>query len=324
MKIIQVGAGGFGESWLEIVMRAPEWEVAGVVDIDQNVLKKVKEKWNFSDEKLFTSLDECLKKVKADALLNVTPPEFHKEITVKAIKSGLHVLVEKPMADTLKNAEEMVEVAEKYRKKLMVSQNYRYRKGARSLRKFIEEGLLGNLSYCNLNFQKGPKFKGFRIKMEYPLLIDMSIHHFDLLRYILGKEPVSVYAESFNPCWSWFSGDACLNIIFEFQDNIRVNYSGSWVSKGKETPWDGEWEIYGENGTVIWNEKIKFISEGKEEEMEMINMEREERDYSLLEFYKSIKEDREPETSGRDNIKSLKMVFNSLNSIKRGRRVSFI
>lgn len=102
-----------------------------------------------------------------------------------------------------------------------------------------------------------------------------------------------------------------------------MNYSGSWVSKGKETPWDGEWEIYGEKGTVIWKEKIKFISEGKEE-VKIVDMEREERDYSLLEFYRSIKEDREPETSGKDNIKSLKMVFNSLKSIKTGRKIPFL
>lgn len=186
------------------------------------------------------------KKVKADALLNVTPPSFHKETSIMALKEGLHLLIEKPLSDNLKDAEKIVETAEKYGRKVMVSQNYRYNKIPKTIRKIIEEAIIGKISWCILNFQKGPKFEGYRKEMPFPLLIDMSIHHFDLARYLLGKEPISVYAESWNPFWSWFKGDACLNIIFVFQDDIHLNYSGSWVSLGKETQWQGDWEIYGD------------------------------------------------------------------------------
>lgn len=321
MKIIQVGVGGFGASWLDILVQSKEWEIVAIVDINPETLKSAVNKYPFLLGKAFDSFKKCLKKVEADAILNVTPPSFHKEISILALKEGLHVLVEKPLSDNFKDAVKIVEEAEKHGKNLMVSQNYRYRKLPRTIRKSIEESLIGKISYCLLNFQKGPRFGGFREQMPYPLLIDMSIHHFDLARYILGKNPVSVYADSWNPHWSWFKGDACLNLIFIFEDDIHFNYSGSWVSTGKDTSWDGEWEIYGDKGTIIWKGDIKKIVQGKEEKMEVIELEREDRYLVLYEFWKSIVEKREPETSGKDNLKSLAMVFKSLESIKKGKKI---
>ena len=160
--------------------------------------------------------------------------------------------------------------------------------------------------------------------MECPLLIDMAIHHFDLMRYITGQNPVKVYAESWNPCWSWFKGDAVLNLSFEFSNDIHLSYAGSWVSQGKDTAWDGDWEIHGEKGTLIWkDEKIVFLSGGKQKELIPLKLDRENQAFSLYEFYKSIQGNREPETGCNDNIKSLAMVFKSLESIKKKHPVCF-
>jgi len=150
----------------------------------------------------------------------------------------------------------------------------------------------------------------------------MAIHHFDLARYIFGKNPVSVYAESWHPEWSWFEGDPCVSAIFEFEENIHLNYSGSWVSTGRYTGPAGIWEIYGEKGSIIWdNSGIKKIFEGNEEIIEPVKLEKEDRFLSLYEFYRSIIENREPETSGMDNLKSLSMVFKSIESIKKGKKI---
>jgi len=265
-----------------------------------------------------------LKKVEADAVLNITPPDIHREITEIAVKNGLDVLVEKPISDNMKDAEKMVEIAEKNGRKLMVSQNYRFSSVVRTLRKEIEKESIGKISYCVVNFQKGPKFTGFRVKMEQPLLIDMAIHHFDLMRYFIGKDPVEVFAESYNPYWSWFSGDACLNVLFKFEDDVYVNYSGSWVSKGKQTTWNGDWEIYGEKGTLILKDnRIFLVKSDRQKEIKLVNMKREGQKYSLYEFYLAITQNREPETSGKDNLKSISMVFNSLKSIKKKRIIKF-
>ncbi len=325
MKIIHVGVGGFGRGWIDIVKNSLEWEIAGIVDVNKENLEGAAKKYGLPQEKCFTSIEKCLKqKIGADALLNITPPKFHAKISIQAMKNGLDVLVEKPLSDRMKDAEKMAEAAERYSRKLMVSQNYRYRSQPRTLRKIIKEGIIGRIGYVVVDFQKGPRFSGFRLEMEYPLLIDMAIHHFDLMRYITGQNPLKVYAESWNPKWSWFKGDASLNISFEFPDEIHLAYTGSWVSQGKDTTWDGEWEIYGEKGTLLWkNDKILLLNEGKQEEISLLKIDREHQNLSLYEFYRSIKENREPETGVTDNINSLAMVFKSLESIKKKRPVHF-
>ncbi|MDD3725733.1 MAG: Gfo/Idh/MocA family oxidoreductase [Candidatus Ratteibacteria bacterium] len=187
----------------------------------------------------------------------------------------------------------------------------------------MKKGAIGRPGYVVVNFQKGPKFSGFRAEMDYPLLIDMAIHHFDLMRYITGENLVSIYTKSWNPYWSWFKGDAAVNLSMGFSGDIQICYSGSWVSTGKETSWDGDWEIYGEKGTILWKDgRIYTITGGNSQEIEPIRMEKEDRYLSLYEFYCALKENREPETSGRDNLYSLSMVFRSIESAKKGIPVS--
>jgi predicted dehydrogenase len=224
----------------------------------------------------------------------------------------------------MEDAEIMLESAERNGRKLMVSQSARYKSQPRTVRKLIEENIAGRISYVVIDFQKGPQFPGFRTEMEYPLLIDMAIHHFDLMRYITGQDSLKVYAESFNPGWSWFKGDAVLNLFLELTNDIHIAYSGSWVSRGKDTTWAGDWEIYGEKGTLVWkDEKIWFLGGGEKREITPLPLEREDQSFSLYEFYRAITENREPETGVKDNMKSLAMVFKSLESVKNRRPVAF-
>lgn len=324
MKILQVGTGNFGRSWIDIIKKSQEWELTGIVDVNRENLIFTARQYNIPEEKCFISLEDAIKSTLPVALLNATPPDIHKSTSLMAFDYGVDVLVEKPLSSNMKDAEEMVMAAESKGRKLMVSQNYRYRTQPRTIRKLINDGIIGKIGYLLVNFQKGPHFGGFREEMDYPLLIDMAIHHFDLIRYITGENPVCLYARSWNPYWSWFKGDAAVDLSMEFTGDIKVSYFGSWVSKGRETTWDGDWEIYGEKGTILWKDsKIYLISEGKTEEIEPIKMEREDRYLSLYEFYCAIKEDREPETSGKDNLYSLSMVFKSIESAEKRTSVSF-
>lgn len=324
IKILQVGVGSFGMSWVDIIKNSPECELSGLVDINRENLLRVAQQYKIPEEKCFTSIEEAIKVTSPDALLNATPPQAHKTTSLTALDSGLHVLIEKPLSDNLQDAEKIVEYAERKNRKLMVSQNYRYRSQPRTIRKLIEERVIGKVGYVIVNFQRGPRFNNFREEMDYPLLIDMAIHHFDLMRYITGENPVSIYTRSWNPFWSWFKGDAAANLSIEFTSDIQICYSGSWVSKGKETQWDGEWEIHGEKGTILWKEgRIYIITDGKIQEIIPIKLDREDRYLSLYEFYRAIKENREPETSGKDNLFSLSMVFKSISSAKNGIPVTF-
>ena len=76
------------------------------------------------------------------------------------------------------------------------------------LKGVLDSGRLGAVGAVSIRFHRGPHFGGFRDEMPFPLIIDMSIHHFDMMRYLLGREVTDIRGYSFNPAWSWFRGDA--------------------------------------------------------------------------------------------------------------------
>lgn len=337
LKLIQVGVGGWGWSWLDIARQSPGWDVVALVDIDKQVLDQAVETYGVSPSCCFLKLDEALRTVEADAALVVVPPQTHADVSIAAMEAGLDVLVEKAMADTMEAAKRMVQKAEALGRKLMVSQNYRFKRAPRTVRTLVQSGLVGEVGYLGVNFHKAPKFTTvYRLQMAYPLVRDMSIHHFDQMRSILGLEPVSVDARTWKPKWSWFEGDPTFTAIFKFENDVWVNYFGSWVSRGWETTWDGDWRIAGTDGEIHWADnrvwfnpsevyKSVFIlglfeRQGRLE-ADLVPMPCEDRWYSLYEFHQAIVENRPPETNASDNLRSLAMVFAIIDSAEQRREV---
>ncbi|MGQ9631016.1 MAG: Gfo/Idh/MocA family protein [bacterium] len=325
LKVIQVGVGGFGARWTPILKKSKDVKLVGLVDVSEEALKVQVEKNGIDPKICYTDLDVALKDTRPEALVNVTPPAFHKEIDLRAFGAGCHVLSEKPLSDNYADALEIVEEAERRGLTFMVSQNYRFRRASRTVRRAIEAGACGKPGCAVVNFFKGPRFTGFRVEMEHPLIVDMAIHHFDMMRYFLGTDPVSLYAKSWNPPWSWYKGDAACAIVIEMRGGIFVSYNGNWASMGKETSWNGEWRFECSDG-VIWfdgNQVYTASGEGKSKPVGFVEMPCEDQEYSLLEFVSAISERRPPETNGADNLKSLSMVFKSLESLGSGREVYF-
>ena len=123
MRIIQCGVGGFGAGWLSVVHRNAQFEHAALVDPNAENMAAARQKVPMPASLCFTSLDRALAKVKADAVLVVTPPATHHPLAVKALSAGAHVLVEKPIAEDMPTALAMVRHAELHKRLLMVSQN---------------------------------------------------------------------------------------------------------------------------------------------------------------------------------------------------------
>ncbi len=320
LRLVQVGAGGFGWSWTDIVLQNPNVKLTALVDINGEILNRALKERGLPQDMGFTYLAEAIEKKTSDAVLLVTPPSTHRELAEVALEAGLDVLCEKPLADNIADAKAMAELAERKGKILMVSQNYRFSKSARTLRKVVEE--LEGLSYVEVSFHTAPHFGGFREKMPYPLLIDMAIHHFDLLRFLTASDPKRISAFSWRPSWSWFEGDPCLMAFIEMEKDIRASYFGSWVSGGVETPWDGVWRIQGYETAIIWNENGIFkAKEGNLSPVELLPLPTEGRDLVLEEFRRAVERRDQPECNARDNLKSLAMVFVALHSIQTEKTV---
>lgn len=338
LKLVQVGLGGWGWSWTDIVKASAEWELSAVVDIDEARLRQAAVHFALEDGQLHRTLSTAVAARRPDACLIVVPPEAHAPVTIEAATLGLHCLVEKPIADTVVGAKAMVAAAAEAGVRLMVNQNYRFRRAPRTVRRIIRQGLIGDVGSVLINFQKAAHFGGgFRQKMAHPLILDMAIHHFDQLRGSIGFEPAEVTAKSWNPKWSWFDGDACATAVFRAENGAVTVYAGSWVSQGWETTWDGDWRIQGTDGELHWAEnkvslkpKSVFTSvflPGAREvrgqlEFDLEQMSSEDRLASLAAFHAAISTETDAETSGADNLKTLATVLAARLSVERGESVT--
>ncbi len=333
LKLIQIGIGGWGWSWINVVQQSTAWKLQAVVDVSEPALARARNVYGLEPNQTFTGLGAALREVQADAALIVVPPEIHAPVSEEALSHGLHCLIEKPLSDSVSAAQRIVTAAQRAAKKVMVSQNYRFKRGPQTVKRFLREGIIGEVGSVYVNFQKAPRFTGFRLQMSDPLITDMAIHHFDQMRGILGLEPVRITARSWNPKWSWFAGDAVASVLVEMSNQAMVSYTGSWVSQGWETTWDGDWKIQGEGGEITWanNEvvirpadlfKTVFMKGALERNgvlhADLIPMEVEERWAVLSEFAAAISENREPETNATDNLKSMAMVLGASMSVQRG------
>jgi predicted dehydrogenase len=327
MRVIQVGLGGMGDVWLRTVLAAPNVEFAGFVEISAEMAGQQAAKYDLDPKLIFGSLDEALRKTDATTdvtgVLNVTPPQFHQAVSVGALEAGLPVLSEKPLADTLAAAQAIVETAERTGVLHMVAQNYRYRSPTQTLRQALVQGGCGEIGAVQVEFYRGPHFGGFREKMAYPLIIDMSIHHFDLMRFFLARNPLALSGRSWNPAWSWFEGDASAAVWLAFQDGIEVTYTGSWCSQGKPTSWNGNWRFDCANGVVSMVDDVVTVERLGEapEQWPAVLMELEGQAYLLQEFARAVQGGAPPATSCQDNLYSLAIVFDVVESFRTGQPV---
>jgi len=324
MRFIQVGVGGFGKGWLGRVRSDERASLAAIVDVDRAALESARQETGLSEGACFEDFRRAFSEVQADAVLNVTPPAVHHKVALAAFERGLHVLTEKPLADTMAHARQMVTAAEEAGLTLMVSQNYRFRRWVRTIRYLLREDGYGPADNVSVRFARAPRFEGsWRLAMEHPLVVDMSIHHFDLMRALTGREPLSVYAVTWRPSWSWFKNDPCCMAVFTFQGGLTVSYDASWVARGRQTGWDGYWRVECADATVeLLAETVHVIladQPNKDAEIELHEMPCENQDYALFEFQNAVAEGREPEAGGRDNLNSLAMVFATLKSASTGR-----
>jgi len=322
-RIIQVGVGGMGVPWTDRVAESDEWEAAAYVDTNPANLKAAAKRHRMPKSCCFANLDEALGQAKADALLDVTPQQSRRGVCEAAFKAGLHVMSEKPLADSLKNAKAIVAYAAKCRRTYMVAQNYRYQPVVQAMKRVVAGGRLGTVGYAGVSFHKGPHFGGFREQMAYPLVLDMSIHHVDMMRCIFDTDVVSVSAVSIGTPWNWNKGEATTMAQLELANGVPVNYLGSWISTGWETPWNAHWRIDGSRGVLLCeHDKLAFSEEPERKRaVPLVKWPVVHQAYLLEAFGRALDSGDEPETSGRRNLNSLATTYALVRAAEEGRRV---
>jgi Oxidoreductase family, C-terminal alpha/beta domain len=239
--------------------------------------------------------------------------------------------------DGLLAKRELVKRAEEAGRALMAGQNYRFGRGYRTVQSLVGSGAIGRVEAIHVDFRRAPIFHGFRLEMEEPLLVDMAVHHLDQARGLLAGRPAEVRALSFNPSWSPYAGNASALVDVVADDGAVVSYSGTWVGRGPETSWDGDWFLQGAAGALAWSgDEVRLFSdasrppgriarrlgrpEGKRQSL--VTLAETGRAGVLAELAAAVREGREPEASGKDNLETLGLVFGAVESAASGRPVA--
>ncbi|MBV9868448.1 MAG: Gfo/Idh/MocA family oxidoreductase [Abitibacteriaceae bacterium] len=328
-KCIVTGLGGRGLHWLNQTKQREDVEIVVCVEPMEANRQRAVERHNIPQEKIFNSFDEALQNVQADFVLDVTPPAVHHEVAEKAFAAGLHVLGEKPLSDNFETARKVVEAGKQSGVKHMITQNYRFGAQPRTTRKVLAEGIIGQPGQCDVRFYiPWADFPGSHyVTQPYMLINDMMVHHFDLMRYVLNENPVSVQAITWNQPWGWHKGDAAHSIVFQFADGLVATHVACGCAVGSQTGWNGDWRIEGPQGSIDWDKEGTWHSH-LHRTQEKINRQPVQHlavptsEQAILdEFFAAIKEDRQPECSAEDNLNSLAMVFAAIQSAKEGRKV---
>jgi predicted dehydrogenase len=209
-----------------------------------------------------------------NAIYIATPPVFHEEYTIEALKKGKFVYVEKPVTTTVASCNRMIEAVERYKGKLCVAH---YRRGLpmfKEIKKVIEQNLIGKVKLVRLNM-----FQSYRseliAKTEYNwrvvpdisgggLFFDLAPHQFDILIWMFG-DPVSFSGFSLNQARLYEAEDTVSGII-EFGNNIL--FSGNWCFTMPEQLKEDSCEIIGEKGQIrfaVFGNEFIIQTESKRE-----------------------------------------------------------
>ena len=319
MRALLVGAGGMGRAWLDAVARSPDVELAGVVDLDAGTATAA---GAAAGVPAGTDADVLADRVAPDLVLDVTVPAAHHAVTSWALRRGLPVLGEKPLAQTLPEALDLAALAERSGQLFAVSQSRRHSRGLARLRTRVRE--LGGAGTLAVTFARAPRFGGFRERMAHVLLLDMAIHAFDAARFVLDADPVTVSCEEWNPDWSWYDGAAAAAAVFVMTGGTRFGYSGSWCSPGEQTSWDGWWYAGTPTGSVRWDGVGDPVSEPPADPVRTLpdtTDPPEGIDAALAGFVRALRTGVAPPGAARDNLWSLAMVHAAIASAESGRRV---
>ena len=320
-----------GRSWARLLRDTPGVELVGWADLIPDRAVEALEELELVGVPVGDDFTTLAASQSPTFVIDATTPESHHGVTVTALGVGLPVLGEKPMAQDLDQARDMVRASERAGRLYMVSQNRRFNPHLLAFREAAAR--VAPIHWLNAEFFIGPHFDGgFRETMHHPLLLDMGVHHFDTARFLMHSGPESVLCEEWNPPGSWFREDAAAQASFLFEDGSRFTYRGTWVGEGAPTSWNAAWRAVGVGGTALWDGERNVWSEkvvgeggffrplasesttGVEEGFAW------DIEGALAEFLSALETGRTPQGECHDNFVTLAMVFAAVESSRTGVR----
>ncbi|KXF76592.1 oxidoreductase [Paramesorhizobium deserti] len=334
-RVVLVGCGAMSKAWFEASRAIGDIDIVGIIDIDTERAEARAREYGLDQSIISDDLPSVLKKTQPELLFDIVIPQARHATVSAGLDAGCHVLSEKPMAETLDEARDLIGRAKRAGRIHAVVQNRRYVPQIRRICRLIRSGAIGEVTSLHCDFFLAPHFGGFREEMRHVLLHDMAIHTFDAARLFAGVAPSAVYAREWEPDNSWYAQGSSAAAIFEFSNGAVFTYRGSWCADGMRTSWESAWRIVGSRGSLVWDGhddiQAEAVTSGRDglfsevAAVEIPPLDRSDRTGGHLgvmqDFIAATRGGPAPETVGAENIRSLAMVFGAIDSAEAGQRV---
>jgi UDP-N-acetylglucosamine 3-dehydrogenase len=320
MKIGVIGTGSMGKNHARVCSELKDVELVGICDVDKNTAKVVAERFH---TKAYTSYQDLI--AKADAVIIATPTSTHFDISTKALSAGKHVLVEKPICDTVQNAQTMVKKAEDEHLVLATGHIERHNPAVAFVKEGIQKNRFGDV--ISLSSQRVSNLPG-RIR-DVGVILDFGVHDIDVMRFLSG-EVVSVYAKA---------GVYTKNIQYEDHATILLNFEND-VCGVVEVNWLTPIKIrkifltcseqfvemdYIDQSVTVSSSRFKAVDEMDLYHVPMqftsshIGLERKEPlKNEIQDFIQAVQTNTKPLASGYDGLMALRIAHGALQSYKTG------
>jgi predicted dehydrogenase len=306
--------GARGRDWVREIRKNDLYKLVACVDNDREVLQRSAQVMQVAEGKCFIDLNEALEKHDIEAVVVATSPDCHVSTCETALLRKRAVMVEKPFTLTLKQAVNLVALAEHQRTPLVVAQNYRYMRSFRTARKLISEGRLGPVGMVVLQYYRVPhELAPSLARLQQSVLWGVGVHHLDVLRFILGKRITRVLAESFTLPWGRLPAGGSMQVMLELEESIRAFYSATYESSGHEF-FEGGQEFYarfvGEQATLhVFQRWLMLCEKGKLPRLVKRGARSVTEEQILLTgLHRALTSGEEVDSSGRDNLQTMAVV----------------
>jgi predicted dehydrogenase len=248
-RFIHIGTGGFGAYWCSTVLprlaKLGKVEPAAAVDANPDHLQNAISGYGISRDRCFTDACEAFDKVKADFAIIVVPPAYHEQMVDLALAHDMHILSEKPIADTMEACARIFHKVCAAGKKMAVTMSHRFDQDKQTMERAIKSGDYGRLNYLVCRFTHNCRtfasWGKFRHEIPDPLLIEGTVHHFDCLRALSGADARTVYALTWNPPWGEYAGDSTGLITIEMTNGVKCLYEGAKANASTMNGWSNEY-----------------------------------------------------------------------------------
>lgn len=343
LKMIQLGTGGWGGCWCERFL-PPNVEdgfieVVAAADVNPEALANAQRHLGLDASRCYTDPARAIAENDADFCAIVVPPSHHEELVDLAVARGLHILSEKPIADTLEGS---VRIAHKVRAaglKMGVTMSHRFDQDKTTLRAAMRSGRYGALDYLVLRFgcecRRYASWGAFRHDIPDTLMVEGAVHHLDIIADLAGDLCTSVYAHTWNPAWGEYKGDSQGLVLMGFANGVKATYEGTKTNAVGLNCWTQEYiRAEMESATLILDhrevERFDFdanpsgrvMREGRGERVPLLEQPKWANAWLVEQFAQWLRGGEPMETHVEANLQSVALVFACIESSRTGQPVN--